>query len=165
MFLDYKSAHAKDAQCTVLLGVYSPTDALHVKYPLSPIEIYATRLEVDIYCYLLGILENTTIREPQAMMEMVKRKYLENLEQLSTDLERMRMDPNFWYEQFTLDSDAVHLNNHMIEMVLKYMKGNATRMETYIDLGAVVHEFKHRKGIFARRDLALVHDSYSSNAC
>jgi hypothetical protein len=86
------------------------------------------------------------------MMEMVKREYLENLEQLSTDLERKHMDPNFWYEQFTLDSDSVHLNNHMIEMVQKYMKGDATRMETYIDLGAVVHEFKHQKGIFARRE-------------
>ncbi len=28
-------------------------------------------------------------------------------------------------------------------------------METYIDLGAVVYEFKHRKGIFARRDLSM----------
>jgi hypothetical protein len=63
--------------------------------------------------------------------------------------------PDFWYEQFTLDSDAVHFNNHMIEMVRKYMRGDATRMETYIDLGAVVHEFKHRKGIFARRDLSM----------
>jgi hypothetical protein len=95
MFLDYKIAHAKDAQYTVLLGVFSPTDALHVKYPLSPIEIYATKLEVDVYRYRLGILENTTIGETQAMMEMVKREYLENLEQLSTDLERMHMDPNF----------------------------------------------------------------------
>jgi hypothetical protein len=43
----------------------------------------------------------------------------------------------------------------MIEMVRKYMRGDATRMETYIDLGAVVHEFKHRKGIFARRDLSM----------
>ena len=40
-------------------------------------------------------------------------------------------------------------------MVRKYMRGDATRMETYIDLGAVVHEFKHRKGIFARRDLSM----------
>ena len=43
----------------------------------------------------------------------------------------------------------------MIEMVRKYMRGDATRMETYIDLGAVVNEFKHRKGIFARRDLSM----------
>ena len=43
----------------------------------------------------------------------------------------------------------------MIDMVQKYMRGDATRMETYIDLGAVVHEFKHRKGIFARRDLSM----------
>jgi hypothetical protein len=30
------------------------------------------------------------------------------------------------------------------------MRGDATRMETYIDLGAVVYEFKQCKGIFAR---------------
>ncbi len=28
-------------------------------------------------------------------------------------------------------------------MVQKYMRGDATRMERYIDLGAVVYEFKH----------------------
>jgi hypothetical protein len=38
----------------------------------------------------------------------------------------------------------------MIDMVQKYMRGDATRMETYIDLGAVVYEFKHCKGIFAK---------------
>jgi hypothetical protein len=35
----------------------------------------------------------------------------------------------------------------MIDMVQKYMRGDATRMETCIDLGAVVYEFKHCKGI------------------
>jgi hypothetical protein len=89
------------------------------------------------------------------MMEMVKHEYLKNLEEVSTDLERKHMDPDFWYEEFTYDSDTVHLNNHMIEMVQKYMRGDATRMETYIDLGAVVYEFRHRKGIFARRDLSM----------
>jgi hypothetical protein len=74
---------------------------------------------------------------------MVKYEYIHNLEKLSTDLERMHMDPEFWYQQFTLDSDAHHLNNHMIDMERKYMRGDATRMETYIDLGAVVYEFKH----------------------
>jgi len=40
-------------------------------------------------------------------------------------------------------------------MVRKYMRGDATRMETYIDLGAVVYEFKHCKGIFVRRELTM----------
>jgi hypothetical protein len=43
----------------------------------------------------------------------------------------------------------------MIEMIQKYMRGDATRMETYIDLGAVVYEFKHCKGIFARSKLTM----------
>jgi hypothetical protein len=46
MFLDYKIAHSKDSECTELLDVFSPADALHVKYPLSPIKIYATKQEV-----------------------------------------------------------------------------------------------------------------------
>ena len=150
MFLDYKIAHAMDSECTVLLDVFSPTDAMHVKYPLSPIEIYATKQEVTMYHYRLAILDDTTIGETQAMMEMVRHEYIHNLGNISTDLERMHMNPDFWYEQFTLDSDTHHLNNHMIDMVRKYMRGDATRMETYIDLGAVVYEFKHCKGIFAR---------------
>ena len=43
----------------------------------------------------------------------------------------------------------------MIDMIKKYMRGDATRMETYIDLGAVVYEFKHCKGFFARRELTM----------
>ncbi len=65
------------------------------------------------------------------------------------------MDPEFWYQQHNLDSDTHHLNNHMIDMVQKNMRGDATRMETYIDLGAVVYEFKHCKGIFARSKLTM----------
>ncbi len=55
------------------------------------------------------------------------------------------MDPEFWYQQHNFDSDA---HNHMIDMVQKYMRGDATQMETYIDLGDVVYEFKHCKGFF-----------------
>ena len=40
-------------------------------------------------------------------------------------------------------------------MVQKYKRGDATRMETYIDLGAVVYEFQHSKGIFARRESTM----------
>jgi hypothetical protein len=68
---------------------------------------------------------------------------------------RMHMDPEFWYPQHNVDSNAHHLNNHMIDMVQKYMRGDATRMETYIDLGAVVYEFKHCKGIFTRSKLTM----------
>jgi hypothetical protein len=35
------------------------------------------------------------------------------------------------------------------------MRGDATRMETYIDFGAVLYEFKHCKGIFARSKLTM----------
>ncbi len=68
---------------------------------------------------------------------------------------RMHMDPEFWYQQHDFDSDTHHLSNHMIDMVQKYMRGDATRMETYIDLGVVAYEFKHSKGIFACRKFTM----------
>jgi hypothetical protein len=40
MFLDYKIANSKDSEYTESLDDFSPADALHVKYPLSPITIY-----------------------------------------------------------------------------------------------------------------------------
>ncbi len=45
MFLDYKIAYSKDSECTESLEVFSPgpADALHVKYPLSPITMHATK--------------------------------------------------------------------------------------------------------------------------
>ncbi len=89
------------------------------------------------------------------MMEMVRYENINNLHNLSTYIMRMHMDPEFWYQQQNLDSDTHHLNNHMIKMVQKYMRGDATRMEAYIDLGAVVYEFKHCKGIFARSKLTM----------
>jgi hypothetical protein len=151
MFPDYKIAHSKDSECTVLLDVFFPADALHVKYLLSPIEIYATKEEVNMYNYRLGIINITKIGETPAMMEMVRYEYINNLEKFSTDIARMHMDQEFWYQHDVLDSDRHHLNNHMIDMIKKYMRGDATRMETYIDLGAVVYEFKHCKGIFDSR--------------
>ncbi len=59
MYPDYKIAHSKDSECTELLDVFSPADALHVKYPLSPIKIYATKQEVDRYNDRLGIINIT----------------------------------------------------------------------------------------------------------
>ena len=77
----------------------------------------------------------------------------------------MHMEQEFWYQQhnFNSDSDTHHLNKHMIDMVQKYMRGDAIRMETYIDLGAVVYEFKHCKGIFCQEQIN--HGSYSIYAC
>ena len=40
-------------------------------------------------------------------------------------------------------------------MVQKYMRGDATRMGTYMDLGVIAYEFKHCKGIFARSKLTM----------
>ncbi len=101
-----------------------------------------------MFNYRLGIINITEIGETQAMMEMVRYKYINYIM-------RMHMDPEFWYQQHVLDSDTHHLNNHMIERIHKYMRGDATRMEAYIDLGAVVYKFKHCKGIFARRKLTM----------
>ncbi len=59
MFLGYKITHSKDSECTESLDVFSPADALHVKYPLSPITIYATKQEVEQYEYI-GNLQNVS---------------------------------------------------------------------------------------------------------
>jgi hypothetical protein len=53
----------------------------------------------------------------------------------------------------------------MIEMVQKYMRGDATRMETYIDLNAAVYEFKHCTGIFARSKLTMDQCMLISTVC
>jgi hypothetical protein len=112
--------------------------------PLSPITIYATKQEVAQYKDRLDFINITEIAEAQAMMEMVRHEYIGNLQHVSTDIMRMHMDPEFWYQQHIFDIDAHHLNNHMIDMVQKYMRGDATPMETYIDFGAVVYVFTVR---------------------
>ncbi len=89
-------------------------------------------------------------------MEVVKNEYLNNLHDVSSDIERMHMmDPEFWYQQHNLDSDAHHLNNQTIDMIQKYIRGYTTRMETYIELGAMVYEYKICKGILARSKLIM----------
>jgi hypothetical protein len=119
------------------------------------ITIYATKQEVEQYKERLDFINITEIGEAQAMMEMVRHEYIGNLQHVSTDIMRMHMDPEFWYQQHNFDSNTHHLNNHMIDMVQKYMRGDATRMETYIDLGTDVYEFKHCKGIFASNKLTM----------
>jgi hypothetical protein len=95
MFLDYKIAYSKDSECTESLDVFSPADALHVKYPLSSIMIYATKLEVEQYKGRLYFINITEIGEAQAMMEMVRHEYIGNLQHVSTDIMRMHMEPKF----------------------------------------------------------------------
>jgi hypothetical protein len=97
----------------------------------------------------------TEIGEAQAMMEMNKNEYLTSLQEISTDIVQMHMDQEFWYQQHTLDSNAHHLVNHMIDMVQQYMRGDETRMETHIELGSLVYEYKQCKGIFAQSKLTM----------
>ncbi len=61
-----------ESECTELFNVFYPADALHVKYPLSPITIYATKPEVEQYKDHLDFINITEIGEAQAMMEMVR---------------------------------------------------------------------------------------------
>jgi hypothetical protein len=117
MFLDDKIAYSKDSECTESLYDFSPADVLHVKYPLSPITISETKQEVEQYKDSLDFINITEIGEAQATMEMVKHEYIGNLQHVSTDIVRMHMDPEFWCQQHNFDSDAHHLNNHMIDMV------------------------------------------------
>ncbi len=88
-------------------------------------------------------------------MGMVKSQYLTNLHDISTDIERMLLDPEFWYQQHTIDSYAHYLNSHLIVIVQKYMRGDVTRMEAYIELGALVYQHRSYKGIFALSTLTL----------
>jgi hypothetical protein len=114
-----KIAYSKDSECTELLDVFSPAEALHVKYPLSPITIYETKQEVEQHNHrldhdLINITENG---EAQAMMEMVRHVYIENIQDVSTDIMRMHVEPERWYQQYKLDSGAHFFNRHMIDMV------------------------------------------------
>ncbi len=109
MFLDYKIAYSKDFECKES-HVFSPADAFgHVTYPLSPITIYATKPEVEQYKDHLDFINITEIGEAQAMMEMFRHEYIGNLQHVSTNIMRMHMNQEFWYQQQNFDSDTHHL--------------------------------------------------------
>ncbi len=119
-----KFACLTDSDCTELLDVFSPADALHIKYPLEPITIYATKQEIDQFQYRPGLIRITEIgeyrqwwrllktntstiymksaqisNEAQTIMDMVRHEYITNLHDVSTDIMRIHMDPEFWYQQ------------------------------------------------------------------
>ncbi len=116
IFLNYKFAYSMDSECTELLDVFSPADAFHTKYPLSPIKIDATRQDSEQYKYRLGLINMTEIEEAKAMIDMVRYEYNTNLHDVSTDIMLMHMNPVLWYQQHNLDSNAYHWNRHMIDM-------------------------------------------------
>jgi hypothetical protein len=147
IFLDYKIAYSKNSECTELLGWFSPADAMHTRYFLDPIKIYATKRKVSECKYRLDTMGITEIGESQAMLIMVKDIYINNLKNVSTDIDRMHIDLEFWNQQHTLDSDAHHLNRHMIDIIQEYIRGDATQME----LGALVYKHRSCKGIFTQR--------------
>ncbi len=80
-------------------------------------------------------------------MEMVRHKYIGNLQHDSTDIMRMHMDSEFWYQQHNFDSDAHHLNKHMIDTGTEVHEGRCNPNGIYFDLGIVVYESNHCKGI------------------
>ncbi len=86
MFLDYKIAYSKDSDCTELLNVLSPADALHIKCPLSPITTYATKQEVKQYKNCLDFINITEIGEAQAMMEMVRHESISKIYIMSAQI-------------------------------------------------------------------------------
>ncbi len=86
-------------------------------------------------------------------MTMIKDIYINNLENVSTDIYRMHFEPGFWYKQQTLDRDTHHLNRHMIDIVQNYIRGDATRMESYIKPGALVYKHQSCKGFFTQQFL------------
>ncbi len=90
---------------------------MHTRYSLDPIKIYATKREVNEYNYRLDTMDITEIGESQAMIMMIKDICINNVENVSTDIDRKHMDQEFWYQQHTLDSDAHHLNQHMIDIL------------------------------------------------
>ncbi len=120
---------------------------MHTRYSFDPVKIYATKREVYECNYSLDTKGIPEIGESQAMVEMVNNTYLNNVENVSTDIDRTHMDPEFWYQQHTLDSDVHHLNRHTIDAVQKYIRGDATLMQMYIELGALVYEHRSCKAI------------------
>jgi hypothetical protein len=69
IFLDYKFAYSTDSGCTELLDIFSPADTVHIKYPLTPITIYATKQEINQYRHRFSLIRITEIGEAQAIME------------------------------------------------------------------------------------------------
>jgi hypothetical protein len=63
IFLDYKIAYSKNSECTELLGWFSPAEAMHTRYSLDPIKIYATKRKVSEYEYRLDTMGITEIGE------------------------------------------------------------------------------------------------------
>jgi hypothetical protein len=68
MFPDYKIAHSKDFECTVLLDDFSPADALHVKYSLS--------LRVSWHGLEAVLISKSTNREARTFKWFVLKKGL-----------------------------------------------------------------------------------------
>jgi hypothetical protein len=60
MFLDYKFAYSTDSDCTELLDLFSPADALHIKYPLESITIigFSEPMQNDHSCFYCIIILN-----------------------------------------------------------------------------------------------------------
>ena len=63
----------------------------------------------------------------------------------------MHQDPGFWYDQHIFDLDINRLHSEMIGYVQKYIRGDVSRMETYIKFGGLTNDFHARKGIFSRK--------------
>ena len=121
------------SKCTDLLDMYTAAEAQHNKYILHPVPIWASPDEVARYKQ--GIAPLYQLGQGVWMKVLAKNIWLGNMEELSTDHVRMHQDPTFWYEQHIMDLDINRLHNEMIGYAQKYMRGDVSRMETYIKYG------------------------------
>ena len=85
----------------------------------------------------------------------------------------MHQDPEFGLEQHYHDLDITRLKREMSGMAQRYMRGDATRMEMYINLGQIEREFRTETGMFYRKwpahhEVVAMHEAQKqirSNCC
>ena len=77
------------------------------------------------------------------MMSLAMYEWVEGLQQLSTNIVRMHQDPVFWLDPHYLNLDLNRLKCVTIMIIKRVMRGDATRMETYIKIGELRSEYKN----------------------
>ena len=91
--------------------------------------------------------------------------WVAELETMEVDVIRQHQDAFYWYDNRLDDLDANRMHMKYLQIAQNMEWGDATHIEAYIEIGQLVYEYKHKKGIFHHKrwsdaEIRAQHENY-----
>ena len=150
-------------ECTEKFESFTCNDANHTRFALDPIDITGTPYMAAVYKETLNKMVG--LREAQMIRMQGYGLWVAELETMEVDVIRQHQDAFYWYDNRLDDLDANRMHMKYLQIAQNMEWGDATHIEAYIEIGQLVYEYRHKKGIFHHKrwsdaEIRAQHENY-----